>query len=530
MLSYLMTQLLPVSYNPSDAEAPEDADTQQQAYKPSDAEASEDADTQQQAYKPSDAEASEDADTQQQAYKPSDAEASEDADTQQQAYKPSDVEASEDADTQQQAYKPEAPEAADTQQQAYKLSTSEDADTQQQDEQSVMESSSVPFNGTKIEIDSETGSGTNDLGTKTESGTDVQDGTKNEDRTEGSIEPEGETRLEGIPKKRELRSSTMIQKNAVYQVPKRSKKSIKGSDSSMTPGENQEKDGEKSLCDTSSTTEGDQKSEALFVSVVSRAGCEQVDIKPLKLAPLPPLGKEELDTLTSVTSEVLKTSFPQAAGTDSFVQQSGTGLELEHPIPIVVPPPSHVTPEVAVGTSTTAVTQCGGDLGMMEIIDTNEFGVSEVPVFAMEVDDDHPKSTPKSTPLGTIAISSPQSATIPPNSFACSSQFTPVISASNNLISVGSSAPVIPSLSPKATANITSLSSTGLHQLSSHTGELEAVTLGDFAEAFMRGDTMHWFKKMKLLDHIESVQDNVQAWLNMIEEKLEGEREGRLLS
>jgi hypothetical protein len=53
--------------------------------------------------------------------------------------------------------------------------------------------------------------------------------------------------------------------------------------------------------------------------------------------------------------------------------------------------------------------------------------------------------------------------------------------------------------------------------------ELETATLGDFAEAFVRGDTTNWFRRMKLLDHIETVQDNVQAWLDMIEDSLEGE-------
>lgn len=48
--------------------------------------------------------------------------------------------------------------------------------------------------------------------------------------------------------------------------------------------------------------------------------------------------------------------------------------------------------------------------------------------------------------------------------------------------------------------------------------------MGEFAEAFLQGDTTNWFRRMKLLDHIETVQDNVQAWLEVIEKKLDGKR------
>ena len=55
---------------------------------------------------------------------------------------------------------------------------------------------------------------------------------------------------------------------------------------------------------------------------------------------------------------------------------------------------------------------------------------------------------------------------------------------------------------------------------------LEAITLGQFAEQFLREDNSNWFRRMKLLDHIEAVQDKVQGWLDLIEQSLEGERLG----
>ena len=53
---------------------------------------------------------------------------------------------------------------------------------------------------------------------------------------------------------------------------------------------------------------------------------------------------------------------------------------------------------------------------------------------------------------------------------------------------------------------------------------MEAVTLGEFAEAFIQQDTTNWFRRMKLLDHIETVQDNMQEWLDMLEKKLDGKK------
>ena len=49
------------------------------------------------------------------------------------------------------------------------------------------------------------------------------------------------------------------------------------------------------------------------------------------------------------------------------------------------------------------------------------------------------------------------------------------------------------------------------------------VLMKDFTEAFVRGDTTNWFKRMLLLDHIENVQESICNWLDDMERELDGE-------
>jgi hypothetical protein len=51
---------------------------------------------------------------------------------------------------------------------------------------------------------------------------------------------------------------------------------------------------------------------------------------------------------------------------------------------------------------------------------------------------------------------------------------------------------------------------------------MDSVTLGEFSEAFMKGDTTNWFQRMLLLDHIEAVQDKIRNWMEMIDKQLDG--------
>ena len=50
----------------------------------------------------------------------------------------------------------------------------------------------------------------------------------------------------------------------------------------------------------------------------------------------------------------------------------------------------------------------------------------------------------------------------------------------------------------------------------------ECVSLGRFAEAFMKGDSTNWYQRMLLLDHVETVQDKVVEWLDQVEKELKG--------
>jgi len=164
---------------------------------------------------------------------------------------------------------------------------------------------------------------------------------------------------------------------------------------------------------------------------------------------------------------------------------------------------------------------------LMEIINQDEFGVSEVPVFA--VDPNIILHPPKESPLQPSTVTIPaitltlgNSGTTPsPGSFSPSSQsaFKPVPGTTTSRSSPENS---------KASPDPVLASSSGSQ------AQLEApkkkapvmppfrekpVTLTKFSETFLKGD---WFLRMKLLDHIEEVQDNMEAWLDGIERKLAG--------
>ena len=53
----------------------------------------------------------------------------------------------------------------------------------------------------------------------------------------------------------------------------------------------------------------------------------------------------------------------------------------------------------------------------------------------------------------------------------------------------------------------------------------EMVTLNEFADAFLKGDVTNWYPRMALLDHIEAVQKKMAAWMDEVEQQLEGKGE-----
>ena len=50
----------------------------------------------------------------------------------------------------------------------------------------------------------------------------------------------------------------------------------------------------------------------------------------------------------------------------------------------------------------------------------------------------------------------------------------------------------------------------------------EMVTVNEFADAFLKGDVTNWYPRMALLDHIEAVQKKMAAWMDEVEQQLEG--------
>ena len=374
------------------------------------------------------------------------------------------------------------------------------------------------------------------------------------------------------PQRRELRSSTVIQKNAVYYTPKKTRRS-------------------RAVGGPSSSGEGAGSGE----------GVASKDSHT-------PLAAGEAGIPTSVITQ--HTTSPQVAVTGTSdselpiplldISHSHSALPSHSYAPPVLLAQTHVTPEVAMGCSGANATL---EAELMEIVNLNEeFGVSEIPVFAMQ-----PGRTfqPMATLLQSRLLSTPLSVItppLPPSSPAVPS-LSPRPSLQNPLSIITSSmhpsSPAVPSLSPmlrpptpltiitapsplsspsgfspstqsafkpvagtcspgraaivKAepspdpkTGSSSSVSLDAVESTSSNVGtegskggpnvdaegsnvgkqgssEMEAITLGEFAEAFVQGDMTNWFRRMKLLDHIETVQDNVQAWLDMIEESLEGE-------
>ena len=178
--------------------------------------------------------------------------------------------------------------------------------------------------------------------------------------------------------------------------------------------------------------------------------------------------------------------------------------------------------------------------GSLEVFN-DEFGIQEMSVFATSTGHqvttlEHVDKPTQAGPLGSSPgrlISSSRSAfrpvivnPPPTSSVATSASRTTGLASSEQ-----SSTASVPNskngaeLKPKVSSDslvvkqtLSSLPST----LSSKSG-MDSVTLGEFSEAFMKGDTTNWFQRMLLLDHIEAIQDKIRVWMEMINKQLDGE-------
>lgn len=325
---------------------------------------------------------------------------------------------------------------------------------------------------------------------------------------------EEDSETEDIASKRELRASTTVQKQALYISPKRSRK-CKGSPSSSESMDLERKE--------ETIEEGNINDASPLPS--SSAEEERKDVKPLS-----PLSPVNISTTTNILSTPHTSSLiPQSVSTNissvtSIVNPStGGASDLEQHSTKLMEPKIEPAEEE-----------------LMEIISQDEFGVSEVPVFAVEADRlPHPPVQvlpPLSiitTPTSAVRLgggSGSNTIISNPPSFSPSAQsaFRPVTAVVNkpsphkikitsmNTNILGSTPDL--NLDPSARTLISEASIPPVPSSS----RMEPVTLGEFAEAFVQGDTTNWFRRMKLLDHVESVQDNVQAWLDLIQKKLTG--------
>lgn len=281
-------------------------------------------------------------------------------------------------------------------------------------------------------------------------------------------------------------------------------------------------------------------------SLESRLNAQQT----LKLAPLPPLKTEHLQQLTT---EILKKSIQLSVSKLSMAtKKSSTTLPTSK---------YNCSSSKALGVSGSV------DKDKLEKADkfqsklktesqevvNDEFGVQELSVFALESD----KSTmpqvnngssqslnlpsslsfSQSTPASLNSIkpisnsrtdfSLKTSSTIPSGTIPSGTGgLSKTTVCSNNLLAsaVHSSDTSLLTVFPsRAIQSLTDINSNPSNAPSVISSAMESVSLGEFAEAFMHGDTTNWFQRMKLLDHIEKVQEKVSMWMNILDHQLEGQ-------
>ena len=224
------------------------------------------------------------------------------------------------------------------------------------------------------------------------------------------------------------------------------------------------------------------------------------DPKTLKLAPLPPLRTESMQQLTTNILTQLVSARPDK--TDGVASSAGDSSS--------VPAPSH--------------TQAGNENGPVpktephEVIN-DEFGVQELSVFAVNPDA-KPTTTVERTLTSTAVTHSPLVSSSPSKLITSTrSAFTPVMAPSSLAMTTPNQASSPLKAGPPQTNPSKTQSETSVPDLAS---AMDSVSLGEFADAFMQGDTTNWYQRMRLLDHIEGVQEKVSLWMDSLEQQLEG--------
>ena len=245
------------------------------------------------------------------------------------------------------------------------------------------------------------------------------------------------------------------------------------------------------------------------------------DPKSLQLAPLPPLTAE--DQSPPATSEQTRPSPSEKEDKKAEVDTDSN-----------VKSPRH--PNAGAGVS-------------LEVFN-DEFGVQEMSVFATNVNQYQVSATlqranmqGEQPPVGSNPgrlISSARSAFTPvivtlrdaslPISTSLSSETTPQ-SSTNSVRESGKSADSAVAATTAAEQkpvkseydSVVKKTLSCLPATAKSKSGMDSVTLGEFSEAFAKGDTTNWFQRMLLLDHIEAVQDKIRNWMEMIDKQLDGE-------
>lgn len=203
------------------------------------------------------------------------------------------------------------------------------------------------------------------------------------------------------------------------------------------------------------------------------------DPKTLKLAPLPPLKTESLQQLTT---DILKKSIEL-----SVVNSN----------------------KAASGANPSNSRQADGKTSKAQAheVVNNEFGVQELSVFALSSSQTPPPST------------STQSLTPSPSKLVSISRPTIVTPSALGVTTLYSNSTPLTAGPPQTLTPKSLLLGSSTPKL---TSTMDSVSLEEFADAFVQGDTTNWYQRMKLLDHIESVQEKAYTCMESLESQLEG--------
>ncbi len=305
-----------------------------------------------------------------------------------------------------------------------------------------------------------------------------------------------------------------------------------------------------------------------------------LDPKSLKLAPLPPLNSDDLQTITST---ILKPTPAQSTSISSTTQTSSLEASVSTTSPsesALKAEPSYFSPGilsektgVQTSSSSTTGTGCSKSIQFESVVSdvdlSEEFGVQEMAVFAIEKPNlQHPKgirTDPENASLCAVQVpvplspskipSSPRSAfkpVVPPSTSSSSQLVTLLADQSTN--SSSQVRPTVsfckPSVKPPTSSQAPTIRATPIsssttapgrssdveltagrsNPISSQTssslglggGALETVPLGQFIEAFMQAEGGNWCQRMLLLDHIDAVQDKMAAWMDSLQKQLQG--------